>query len=295
MRSLTAAFLSAVLAACGSSPAPSASTDPTCLGVTNLAMPLPGLYSSGQPTEQQFAQFAAVGIKHVVCLRPATESGTGWEEAKAKELGITFTRVPVAGPQDVTFANATRLGELVKGANGEKTLVCCHSSNRVGALLALHAFHDGGHTADEALAIGRAAGLTKLEPVVQKLLTAPPPPAPAPAPVAETPKSLKKAMKTIEDDWHHVEELLDADPAKDLPGIAAAARRMAAVMKLGYDTFEDKEVPDFATMAKDAEAAMLDLAQRAAAGDAAAIKALQPTLQKQHCARCHDAVEEVHG
>lgn len=296
MRTSSATVLSVLLAACGATPAPTAPTDPAQLGISNFAAPAPGLYTSGQPTAAQLEQLAVLGVRHVINLKPASEKGTGWEEAEAKALGITFVRLPIAGQPDVTFANATRLAEAMRASNGAPLLVCCQSSNRVGALLALDAFQNGGRSADQALDFGRAAGLSKLEPVVKQLLAAAPPAPPAAAvaaPVAK-PKSLKKAMQAIEDDWHHIEGLL-ADPAKDLPGLAAAATRVAAAMKLGYGTFEDTEVPDFAKLAREAEAALLELAQKATAGDGDAIKAMRPTLQPQHCARCHDAVEEVHG
>ncbi|MBM3961228.1 MAG: hypothetical protein FJ306_04905 [Planctomycetes bacterium] len=117
-------------------------------------------------------------------------------------------------------------------------------------------------------------------------------PAAPSAPAA--PKSLKSAMKGIEDDWKQIEHGLAAATA-DLPAMAKAAERVAAVMKLGYDPFEDKEVPNFAQLARESEAAFLDLAKKAAAGDAAGVKAMAKTLQPQHCARCHDACEEVHG
>lgn len=133
---------------------------------------------------------------------------------------------------------------------------------------------------------------------------APAPAAPAAAPAAvaatatatatATPKSLKSAMKGIEDDWKLIEKGLEAATA-DLPAMAKAAERVAAVMKLGYDPFEDKEVPNFAQLARESEAAFLDLAKKAAAGDADGVKAMVKTLQPQHCARCHDAYEEVHG
>ena len=123
---------------------------------------------------------------------------------------------------------------------------------------------------------------------------APTTPAAAPAAAAAAPKSLKSAMKGIEDDWKQVEKGLEA-AAPDLPALAKAAERVAAVMKLGYDPFEDKEVPNFAQLARESEAAFLDLAKKAAAGDAAGVKAMAKTLQPQHCARCHDAYEEVHG
>lgn len=114
------------------------------------------------------------------------------------------------------------------------------------------------------------------------------------APAAAMPKSLKAAMEGIEEDWKLLEKAVAA-PAGDLAPVAAAADRVAAVMKLAYDPWEDKEVPGFAKFAREAEAAFRDLAQKARAGDAAAIKELGKTLQPQHCARCHDAVEQVHG
>lgn len=119
-------------------------------------------------------------------------------------------------------------------------------------------------------------------------------PTPATATTTAAPKSLKSAMQGIEDDWKQIEQGLAAATA-DLPAMAKAAERVAAVMKLGYDPFEDKEVPNFAQLARESEAAFLDLAKKAAAGDAAGVKAMAKTLQPQHCARCHDAYEEVHG
>ena len=66
-------------------------------------------------------------------------------------------------------------------------------------------------------------------------------------------------------------------------------------MKLAYDPFEDKEVPQFATYAREAEAALKAFGAAAAKGAADQVKELGKTLQSQHCARCHDAVEKVHG
>jgi hypothetical protein len=110
---------------------------------------------------------------------------------------------------------------------------------------------------------------------------------------APKPKSLKAAMEGIEEDWHLLEK--QVVQASDLPATAAAAERIAKVMHLAYDPWEDKEVPDFGKLAREAEAAFLELAKKAAAGDAEAVKAMGKTLQLQHCARCHDAVEAVHG
>jgi hypothetical protein len=116
--------------------------------------------------------------------------------------------------------------------------------------------------------------------------------------VAPAPTTLKAAMKAIEDDWKKVEAAIDAlkkGTEPDLAATEAAARRVAQAMHFAYDPFEDKEVPNFAVMAKEAEAALNAFADGAKNGKQDAMKELGKTLQEQHCARCHDATEEAKG
>ncbi|MFM1871354.1 MAG: hypothetical protein RL398_776 [Planctomycetota bacterium] len=116
------------------------------------------------------------------------------------------------------------------------------------------------------------------------------------AAVAPVFKSLKSAMKSMDDDWKAVEKAIESDlQGTDLAALAKSAAHVSAIMKLAYDPFEDKEVPDFAKLAKEAEAGLMDFAKAAEAGDLAKLRELGKKLQSQHCARCHDAVEEVHG
>lgn len=153
-------------AACSAPPQPATLTlaQLQAMQVPNVALPAPNLVTAGQPTEAQLAQLAQLGVTRVVCLRPATEPGTGWEEAKAKALGIAFVRLPIAGSDGITIDNARRLALELRG--DAPTLLCCARSNRVGALLALKANHVDGRSAAEALAFGKAAGLAGLEPTV---------------------------------------------------------------------------------------------------------------------------------
>ena len=179
MRIALPALITLLLAAACSAPeTPTLGTKPPLVltpdlentQVKNLAMPRPGLLTAGQPTEAQFEQLGKLGVKRVICLRPATENGTGWEEEKAKALGITFVRLPIAGADGLTQDNARRLGVELAAAGEATTMVCCGSSNRVGALLALHAFFVEQKSAADALAFGKAAGLKALEPqVVERL------------------------------------------------------------------------------------------------------------------------------
>ncbi len=150
--------------------APSLSAELQATKVGNLAMPAPGLLTGGQPTEEQLAQLAKLGVTKVVCLRPATEAGTGWEEGKAAALGVQFVRLPIAGADDLTPAAAEKLAVELAAAGDKTTLVCCGSSNRVGALLAMKAFFVDKQSKEQALALGKAAGLTKMLPAVEAKL-----------------------------------------------------------------------------------------------------------------------------
>ncbi|MBM3961800.1 MAG: hypothetical protein FJ306_07865 [Planctomycetes bacterium] len=172
MRQVAAASLLLIASCSQPEPAPApaqaaavGSPSAPAIGLLNEARPAPGLITSGQPTEAQFAALSAAGVATVIHLRPTTEKGTGWEEAKAKDLGLVFVRLPIDGAKDVTEANARTLTELLAGAKGP-VLLSCGSSNRCGALLALKAYFVDGVSKDEALAFGRSGGLKALEPTV---------------------------------------------------------------------------------------------------------------------------------
>ncbi|MBX3464233.1 MAG: hypothetical protein KF830_13760 [Planctomycetes bacterium] len=139
------------------------------LGIAHARAPEAGLYCSGQPTAEQFARLQEVGVTRVVSLRLPTEEGTGWEEERAQALGLEFVRLPIAGGPDLTVDNAKAMAKHLEGVSGP-VLVACGTSNRVGALFALKARFVDGRSPDAALAFGKACGLTKAEPLVQKLL-----------------------------------------------------------------------------------------------------------------------------
>jgi len=140
------------------------------LGIQNSFAPMDGVYCSGQPNQEQFAKLKNAGVVRVVSLRLPTEKETGWEEAKAKELGLEFVRIPVDGEAGLTVDNATLMAKQLAGASGP-VLVMCNTSNRVGALFALKARFLDGKTAEEAIAVGKSCGLAKAEPAVTKMVS----------------------------------------------------------------------------------------------------------------------------
>ncbi len=131
--------------------------------------PVDGVTTAGQPDEASFAVFAEEGYAAVIDLRTTGED-RGIDEPEVVEgLGMDYINLPI-GRDGITFANAKALKELMDGY-GEPVLVHCRSANRVGALFALGAYKETGDV-EQALEAGRAAGLTRMEPTVRKVLDA---------------------------------------------------------------------------------------------------------------------------
>lgn len=133
-----------------------------------LGKPTPGVITGGQPNGAQFEALAKAGYRTVINTRAHGEPLVDQEQAFVEGLGMRYVHIPVGSGGDLTVANAKILADAL--ADGGPALVHCASSNRVGALFALKAFHLDGQSADDALALGRAAGLTRMEPIVRGLL-----------------------------------------------------------------------------------------------------------------------------
>ena len=152
-----------------SEPAPSAAVDESLL--PNARTPIEGVVSGGQPSYGQLQQAKGKGYKTVINMRTAGEPTDFGDERKAVEdLGMAYIHIPVAGGAGVTVENAKALADAL--ATAEKPLLLhCGSGNRIGALLAMKAFHIDGKSAEEAMQIGLNGGLTGLAPLVKEKLT----------------------------------------------------------------------------------------------------------------------------
>lgn len=130
--------------------------------------PVAGVTSAGQPDEEALEVFAKSGYTTVIDLRGTAEA-RGLDEAEVvQNLGMSYVPFPITGSEAISFENAARLRQLIGDQEGP-VLVHCASGNRVGALLALAEALDGAGD-EQALATGREAGLTRLEPVVRERL-----------------------------------------------------------------------------------------------------------------------------
>lgn len=124
--------------------------------------------STGQPDAEILALAKEAGFTTVVDMRRPTEDRGMDEAAEVAALGMSYITLPVDGANGVTYDNAAELDKILAAADGP-VLLHCASGNRVGALHALSQ-KMAGATNEEALAAGKVAGLTRLEPVVVERL-----------------------------------------------------------------------------------------------------------------------------
>ena len=125
--------------------------------------------STGQPSEETLSLARDAGFVAVIDMRTESEDRGFNEAAAVSALGMEYIQLPVAGAQGTTFENAAALDDILAGIDGP-VLMHCASGNRVGALIALRESANGA-SADDAIAAGKAAGLTRLEARVTELLT----------------------------------------------------------------------------------------------------------------------------
>jgi uncharacterized protein (TIGR01244 family) len=148
----------------------------------NQRQPAPGLLTGGFRSTADFAALAGQGFETYIDLRGQDEVGPE-VAAAAGAAGIAYVHIPIGGEADLDLVAVRKLDQALHASGGSPLVLACASGNRSGALLALRAFWLAGVPAEEALALGKRAGLTRLEPAVRTLLGLAPPP----RPLAETP------------------------------------------------------------------------------------------------------------
>ena len=172
--------LAVLLPACGGNedPQPSAGGGDT-LAFQDGERPFGGFgVSSGQPSKIRIQEIAP-NVAKVVSFRGADENKDFDEAAVVAEAGGTFESIPFAkanmkamlsDPEERKKAYAAF--EVAMGNTSKMTWFHCGSGNRVGALWALYRAEVEKKPIEEAIADGKTAGLTKLEPLVREILEA---------------------------------------------------------------------------------------------------------------------------
>ena len=125
----------------------------------------------GQPTPGQLERAQELGYKTVINLRQPDEKDNT-DPDRVQAMGMTYVSIPINGSPDMTREKALALSAALEAAESP-VIVHWASGNRVGGLFAMKAYFIDGMSPEEALAVGKAAGMTRLEPTVREQLGLP--------------------------------------------------------------------------------------------------------------------------
>ncbi len=141
------------------------------INLPNLQVPFDSVLTGGQPTLDQIKQAAETGFKAVINLRANNElPDPDQEKVWVEECGMKYIHIPVVVAEGLTPQNARVFADALSKPENYPIIVHCKSGNRVGAMFALKAFHINEKEIEEALLIGKRAGLVKLAPTVKQIL-----------------------------------------------------------------------------------------------------------------------------
>ena len=135
--------------------------------IRNAKRVFPGILSGGQPTDDQLAKAKSSGFKTIINLRPVSETQGESEAITVRGLGMNYINIPVAGAGGITSENSQVLIDVLADTDQYPVMVHCASGNRVGALFALDAALRGKLPVEDAIVIGKQAGMTGLESVAR--------------------------------------------------------------------------------------------------------------------------------
>lgn len=157
-----------VLSACASTESLT-SADVADLELINPQIVGQSVITGGQPSQADLKRLRESGVTTVVNMRTPGEDLGYDEQAEAESLGMTYINLPVSTTDGLNADTAAQL-RLILGDSEGAAFVHCGSGNRVGAIYAIGAHEIDGVPLEQALAIGRSAGLTGFEPRVREIL-----------------------------------------------------------------------------------------------------------------------------
>lgn len=158
MKTFSIALVALALAGCAAI-SPSLTEMPA---LSNLAEPAQGVFTSGRLTDADMASIQRSGIREVIDLTLDSETPDFDEAAAARSRGLVYRNLPIEGARGLSMENVVAFDVLLRSAK-RPVLVHCASSNRVGAIAALHAAWVDGASTEQAIAIGKSWGLKGLE------------------------------------------------------------------------------------------------------------------------------------
>jgi uncharacterized protein (TIGR01244 family) len=114
--------------------------------------------TGGQPQIEHLAQLKADGVKTIINLRVPAEHGAAEEEAKAKELGLSYFNIPVVF-RDPKEEQVTEFLKLTDDPKNLPIFIHCTAAIRVGAFWMIRRVLRDGWTIEAAEEEAKRVGL----------------------------------------------------------------------------------------------------------------------------------------
>lgn len=135
--------------------------------MTNRVTDIPGLmhlwvldnlYLAGQPQmPETWEELKNRGVTKIINIRGEGEDDFSSDEAKVKDLGMSYQQIPVMGPNGLEADACRKITEAV--GEGEKVVIHCGTANRVGGWLMTY-LTDKGMDFEKAVEIASQNGLS---------------------------------------------------------------------------------------------------------------------------------------
>ena len=131
---------------------------PAELNLINFCVIAPGVAGGGQVDLADFPSMAESGYSLIVNLRLPGEPFPENEKDMAESAGMAYVAIPMSG-KNMSPIHAQRLAEALEEHGKGNSLIHCGSGNRVGGLWGLYVGLRDGLSAEQAVEVGRAAGM----------------------------------------------------------------------------------------------------------------------------------------
>jgi protein tyrosine phosphatase (PTP) superfamily phosphohydrolase (DUF442 family) len=131
-------------------------------GLPNLAEPVPGWATGGQPTEQHIKAFKTVGGQAVLDNRDPMEPRPFDEPAIVRAAGLEYISLPIVHGA-VTQDTMKQMHEMLRRLTGKKALLHCSSGNRTAAALIPYLMIDRKMEEEDAVELAMRSGLRSAE------------------------------------------------------------------------------------------------------------------------------------
>jgi protein tyrosine phosphatase (PTP) superfamily phosphohydrolase (DUF442 family) len=131
-------------------------------GLPNLAEPVPGWATGGQPTEQQLKAFKAAGGQVVLDNRDPMEPRPFDEPAVVRATGLEYLSLPIVHGA-VTTDTMRQMHQVLKRLEGKKALLHCSSGNRTAAALIPYLMIEKKMEQEDAVDLAMSIGLRSVD------------------------------------------------------------------------------------------------------------------------------------